>query len=132
MGGASVGKDKLTTVETDQAAQVGVGGLLLHSGRVRVAHRGQVVVHHLEGTLAGIQPPAGDKTRSCGATLMDGSTALSTGRRCGIYEGCSEGRASRPCWTSPRTVIHRQTSLIGQWVGRRVNQGGVVTLKRAA
>lgn len=57
------GGGKLTTVETDQAAQVGVGRLLLHSGRVRVAHRGQVVVHHLQGTLAGLQPPAGDKTR---------------------------------------------------------------------
>lgn len=121
-GGASIGNDKLTTVETDQAAQVGVGRLLLHSGRVRVAHGGQVVVHHLEGTLAGFQPPVGDKTRRCGATLMDGRTALSTGRRCGIYEGCSEGRV--PSLLAVPTDSYTQTDLINRAVGRAARKSG--------
>lgn len=90
----------------------------------------------------GSRAPSGGDARwapaSCGgqdtwlmdAALTDGGTALSSGRGCGVDEGCSQGRASRPRprprRPSPRTVIHRQTSLIGQWVGRRVNQGGVV------
>lgn len=53
----------LTTVETDQTAEVWVGGFLLHSYRVCIAHWRQVVIHHLERTLRGIQPPAGPKAR---------------------------------------------------------------------
>lgn len=53
----------LTTVETNQTAEIRVGCFLLHSYRVYVAHRRQVVIHHLEWALSGVQPPAGQKTR---------------------------------------------------------------------
>lgn len=74
----SAGVAELTTVETYQAAQVRVGRLLLHSCGVRVAHGSQVVVHHLEGSLAGFQPPVGQKKRRCGAALMPGGMVLVT------------------------------------------------------
>ena len=41
----------LTAVEADHAAEVGVVGLLLHTGRLPEAQRRQVVKHHLEGPL---------------------------------------------------------------------------------
>lgn len=69
---------ELTTVETNQAAQVRVGRLLLHSCGVCIAHRSQVVVHHLEGTFAGFQPPVGQRKHRCGAALMEGGTVLVT------------------------------------------------------
>lgn len=69
---------ELTTVETNQAAQVRVGRLLLHPCGVCIAHRSQVVVHHLEGALAGFQPPVGQKKHRCGAALMEGGIVLVT------------------------------------------------------
>lgn len=49
---------RLTTVEADHAAEVRVGGFLLDTERVFIAHSSQVVVDHLKRTLRGVQPPA--------------------------------------------------------------------------
>lgn len=64
----------LTAVETNQTAEIGVGRFLLHSYRVCIAHRCQVVIHHLEWALSGVQPPAGQKTRR-GTLTMPVNTA---------------------------------------------------------
>ena len=51
----------LTAVEANHAAEVGVGGLPLDPQGVLVPHRRQVVVHDPEGSLRGVQPPAGQR-----------------------------------------------------------------------
>lgn len=68
----------LTTVETNQTAEIGVGCFLLHSYRVCIAHRCQVVIHHLEWALSGVQPPAGQKTRR-GTLTMPVNTPVGGG-----------------------------------------------------
>lgn len=68
----------LTAVETNQTAEVGVGCFLLHTYRVCIAQSCQVVIHHLEWTLRGFQPPAGHEKRRQTANRFVTSKGLRT------------------------------------------------------